>query len=161
MHIGKTIAATMSAFILIAGVALAHGFEAGDIEVHHPYSDETKQGAPVAGGYMTIINHGKAADRLLSVTSPVSDNVMIHEMKMDGDVMKMRALMDGIEIPAGGEVKLKHGGLHIMFMSPKKTFDQGDMVKATLTFEKAGPLEIEFMVEPKDSGDAEPHVHKK
>ena len=156
-------------FILAAGLTLAlptysafaHGFEKGDIEVHHPYSDETIPGSSVADGFMTIINHGKAADRLLSVTSPASDNIMIHEMKMEGDVMKMRALPDGIEIPAGGEVKLKHGGLHIMFMNPKQSFDQGDMVKATLTFEKAGPIDIEFMVEPKDTGEAEQHVHKK
>lgn len=152
-------AATLLAFT--AGNALSHGFEKGDIEVHHPYSDATIAGSSVADGFMTIINHGKEADRLLSVTSPVSANIMIHEMKMEGDVMKMRALMDGIEIPAGGEVKLKHGGLHIMFMNPTESFDEGDMIKATLTFEKAGPIDIEFMVEPKDTGEAEKHVHSK
>lgn len=160
MKIGKFLITTLTALALSAPVASAHGFEIGDIEVHHPYSDDTNPGAPVAGGYMSIINRGKVADRLLSVTSPVSDNIMIHDMKMEGDVMKMRALPDGIEIPAGGEVKLKHGGMHIMFMSPTQPFDQGDMIKATLAFGKAGPLEIEFMVEPKDTGDAEPHVHK-
>jgi len=160
MKMGKIIVATIAVLTLSAALAFAHGFEKGDIEVHHPYSDETIPGSSVAGGYMSIINHGKVADRLLSVTSPVSDNVMIHEMKIEGDVMKMRMVPDGIEIPAGGEVKLKHGGLHIMFMKPKQPFDQGDMIKATLTFEKAGPIDIEFMIEPKDTGDAEPHVHK-
>lgn len=160
MKMLKTLAVISALLPISAQTLLAHGFEKGDIEVHHPYSDATIPGSKVAGGYMTIINHGTVADRLISVTSPVSSDVMIHEMKMEGDVMKMRMLMDGIEIPAGGEVKLKHGGLHIMFMNPNQPFDEGDMIKATLSFEKAGPLDIEFMVEPKNTGAAEPHVHK-
>jgi periplasmic copper chaperone A len=150
------------AFTLAATFANAHEFKLGDLEIIHPNSTEMVEGQPVGDGFFTVINHGKVDDRLLSVTSPVSSEVMLHEMKMEGQVMKMNTLPDGIAIPAGTELSLAKGGYHVMFMNPNPPFRQGDMVKATLTFEKAGKVDVEFMIEGRDTaGKPAGHDHSK
>ena len=149
------ILATVAALVLSASAVLAHGFTLGTLEIHHPASRATLPGQPVGGGFMTITNTGAEADRLVSITAPdVSDDVQIHEMKMENDVMKMRQLPDGVEIPAGAKVELKSGGLHVMFMKIKYAFKEGESFKATLTFEKAGALEVDFKIESAKPGNA-------
>ena len=105
------------------------------------------KGATVAAGYMTIINKGTAADRLKGFSSPASGKFEMHEMSMDNGVMKMRPLPDGIEVKPGATVELKPGSFHLMFVGIKEPFQKGARVKGTLTFEKAGPVEVEFAVE--------------
>lgn len=138
----------LAGIILSATLALAHGYKLGDLDIHHPYSKAMIPNAQVGGGFMTITNNGTSDDRLVSVTTSVAGMVQIHEMKMEGDVMKMAELKDGLPIPAGQKVELKPGGFHIMFMDVKHAFKEGDVVKATLTFEKAGSIEVEFKVGP-------------
>lgn len=158
----KYLIAFASAFTLFTAPIYAHEFKAGGLEIIHPSSRAMLPGAPVAGGYLTIVNHGKTDDRLVSVTSDRAAEVQLHEMAIENDVMKMRELPEGIPIPAGSSVELKSGGLHVMFMKVKRPFKEGDMVKATLVFEKAGPVEVEFMVGPAsgaagDMGDHHSH----
>ena len=113
----KNLVTTLAALALLAGTAFAHEFKLGDLEIQHPASKATLPGQPVGGGFLVIINHGGEADRLVSVTAPsVSDDVQLHEMAIENDVMKMRQLADGSAVPAGGTVGLKPGGLHVMFM---------------------------------------------
>ncbi len=141
----KRILATVVALALSASAAFAHDFTLGDLEIRHPASRATLPGQPVAGGFMTIANKGADADRLVSITAPdLSDDVQLHEMAMENDVMKMRQLPDGIEIPAGAEVELKSGGLHVMFMKIKHPLKEGESFKATLNFEKAGKIDVDF-----------------
>ncbi|MBB3560491.1 copper(I)-binding protein [Rhizobium sp. BK512] len=99
-------------------------------------------GQPVGGGGFTVKNNGATEDRLVSVTSPTSGEVQIHEMAMQDNVMKMRQLKDGIAIPAGKTVELSPGNLHLMFQKVKTPFKQGDKVPVTLTFEKAGKVDL-------------------
>lgn len=144
----KRILATLVTLALSACAVLAHDFKVGNLEIHHPVSKATLPGQPVGGGFMTITNEGTQADRLVSITAPaVSDDVQLHEMAIENDVMKMRQLPDGIEIPAGATVELKSGGLHVMFMRIKQPFKEGETFAATLTFEKAGTLDVNFNVE--------------
>jgi periplasmic copper chaperone A len=82
----------------------------GALKITGAWAKAMLPGQPVGGGYLTIENTGAEADRLLSIASSASPDVQIHEMKMEGDVMKMRRLADGVEIPAGGKVELKPGG---------------------------------------------------
>lgn len=103
-------------------------------------------GAKIAGGYLKITNTGKSPDRLVSAISAGADRVEIHEMSMTDGVMKMRPLADGLTIKPGETVELKPGGLHMMFMDIKQPLKQGDKLKATLTFEKAGKLDVSFDV---------------
>jgi copper(I)-binding protein len=149
----KRLLATVVALALSASAVFAHEFTLGTLEIHHPASKATLPGQPVGGGFMTITNKGGEADRLVSITAPdVSDDVQIHEMAIENDVMKMRQLPDGLEIPAGGTVELKSGGFHVMFMRIKHPFKEGETFKATLNFEKAGKIDVDFKIEAAKPG---------
>jgi copper(I)-binding protein len=141
------LAATLLAASLSATPSLAHEYKLGSIEVRHPWSRATPATAPSAGGFLTVVNKGDAADRLVAVQSPASDQVQIHEMKMDGTIMRMRELDNGVALPAGQTVELKPGGYHVMFIGLKAPFAKGQKVPATLVFEKAGKVEVEFLVD--------------
>ena len=127
--------------------AFAWSAHAADISFVHPWARATPPGAQVGAGYVTLQNKG-AADRLVSATVDVVDHVEIHEMSMDGGVMKMRRLPSGLELPAGKSVELKPGGYHLMLMGLKQPLKVGETVKATMTFEKAGAVPVELKVEP-------------
>ena len=150
-----------AALALSAAAAFAHDFKAGTLDIHHPASRATLPGQPVGGGFMTITNTGAEADRLVSVAAPsVSDDVQIHEMAVTDGVMTMRPLPNGLEIPAGTKVELKSGGFHLMFMAIKKPFKEGESIPATLTFEKAGSVDVTFKVgAAKPAGEAK-HEHQ-
>jgi copper(I)-binding protein len=160
----------MKTILLAAILALcvnatsAHEYKVGLLEIKHPWARATPKGATVAGGYMTIINKGTVADRLTSFSSPVAAGFEIHEMKMEAGVMKMRPLPVGIEIKPGATVELKPGSYHLMFTQLKAPFEQGQRIKGTLTFEKAGTIEVEYAVEaigasPGEGGHDRQHTH--
>ena len=153
MHIAKRVIVTLVTLVLSATLASAHGFKLGDLEIGHPWSKAMISGAQVAGGFMKITNHGKAPDRLVKVSSEVAGLIQIHEMKVEGDMMTMKEVPGGIEIAPGATVELAPGALHIMFMKVKQPFKEGDKVKAVLTFEKAGDVEVEFAVGPAHGPD--------
>lgn len=96
----------------------------------------------MAGGFLTITNAGGAADKLTSVTSPLSDDVTIHETK-DQKMVEVKSF----DIPANGELKLERGGNHIMFMELKKKPKQGEKVSIELHFEKSDPIKVDVPVE--------------
>ena len=141
--------AALALAIMLAGAqsVLAHEFKVGDIEIGHPWSRATPAGAKVAGGYFTITNNGSAPDRLLSISSDISEKAELHEMGVKDGVMTMRPVVGGLEIPAGGKVVLGPGSYHVMFMDLKQPPKQGEMFAATLTFEKAGTVTIKFAVQ--------------
>lgn len=96
----------------------------------------------MAGGFLTIKNDSGTADKLTSVTSPISDDVQIHETKNQ----KMQQVKS-FDIPANGELNLERGGNHIMFMGLKTKPKQGDKVSIELHFEKADPIKVDLPVE--------------
>ncbi|MBU3557256.1 copper chaperone PCu(A)C [Polynucleobacter sp. Ross1-W9] len=114
------------------------------IKIEDAYTRATVPGQQVAGGFMKIENKG-AADQLISASSPVAGEVQLHEMAMDGNVMKMRQVKD-IAVPAGGAVELKPGGLHLMFMNIKAPLTAGESVPVKLKFAKAGEVEVKMPV---------------
>lgn len=128
--------------------AIAHAPEVifGDLTLSGAFTRATLPNAPVAGGYLTITNSGDTAERLIDAESPFSPDVQIHEMSVVNDVMEMRQLPDGIEIPAGETVTLAPGGLHLMFMKLAQPFVEGETVPVTLVFESAGRVDIELAV---------------
>lgn len=148
------------AALLLAGTlapttwATAHDFKAGSIEIEHPWSRATPPGAPVAGGYMEIKNVGGEADRLVSVTSDISARAELHELTMTDGMMRMRPMSGPLDIPTGQTVKIGDGN-HIMFVKPMRTLRKGETFNATLTFEKAGAVEIKFLVQGMGSREAE------
>lgn len=142
------IAVFVLALLFASGQSVfAHEFKVGDIEIGHPWSRATPAGAKVAGGYLTITNTGSSPDRLLSISSDISAKAELHEMGVKDGVMTMRPVADGLEIPAGGKVTLGPGSYHVMFMDLKQPPREGEMFAATLTFEKAGAVTVEFAVQ--------------
>lgn len=143
----KTMIAAATAALLMTGTAMAHEYTVGDLEIDHPVAREAPSSAPVSAGYMTIRNNGAEADYLIGGSVGFANVVEIHEMTMDGDVMKMREIEGGIEIPPGGEVMLQPGGLHVMFMDMQEQLEAGQEHTGTLEFENAGTVEVVFNVE--------------
>jgi copper(I)-binding protein len=136
------------AVLVAAATPAAHAKDvhAGSLDLVNPWARATPKGAPVAAGYLTIKNTGTTADRLVGGSSDAAAKVEVHQMSMDNGVMKMRPIMGGLEIKPGETVELKPQGLHLMFIGPKSPLKQGDHVKATLEFEKAGKVEVDFDV---------------
>jgi len=132
----------------VSAQATANVFKTGSLTVEAPWARATPGGAKVAGGYLKITNNGKETDRLIGGSVPFAGRFEIHEMAMDGGVMKMRELTSGLEIKPGETVELKPGGYHLMFMQLKDGLKEGERVKGTLVFEKAGQLDIEYRVGP-------------
>jgi copper(I)-binding protein len=131
----------------LASPAQADDVTAGSVKISAPWARATPKGAAVGAGYMTITNNGSAPDRLVGGASDVSSGFEIHEMTMDNGVMRMRPIGKGLEIKPGQTVELKPGSNHVMFLGLKKPLAKGERVKATLAFEKAGKVDIDFSVE--------------
>ncbi len=127
-------------------------FKAGSLTIEAPWARATPGGAKVAGGFMKITNNGTEPDRLVGGTVPFAGRFEVHEMAMDGGVMKMRELSKGLEIKPGQSVELKPGGYHVMFMDLKSGLKEGEQIKGTLVFEKAGKVDVEFRVGPIGGG---------
>lgn len=123
--------------------------------IENPWARATPPGAPVAGGFLVVRNTGKADDRLVSATSPDADKVELHEMRMDGGVMRMRRMDEGLAIAAGGTLALAPGGYHLMFIGPKHPFAAGQTVTATLRFEHGGERTVRFDVRAMGAGAAQ------
>jgi len=136
--------------------ASAHEYKLAALQIGHPWARATAPTAPSAGGFLTITNTGTTADKLITVKTPTADMAQIHEMKMDGNVMRMRELEKGIEIPPGATVELKPGGFHIMFMGLKAPFAKDAKVPLTLVFEKAGSVDVELQVAAMGAGAPAP-----
>lgn len=126
----------------------AESYRAGAIEITRPWTRATPSGATVAGGYLRIRNGGSAPDRLVGGSLPVAKGFEVHSMTMEGGVMRMRQLADGLEIKPGETVELRPGGVHLMFLGLARPLKRGERLKGTLRFEKAGAVEVEFGVEP-------------
>jgi hypothetical protein len=132
---------------ILALPAFALDYKLGAIEIGQPWTRATPPTAESGGGYLVLKNTGTTPDRLIAVKSPAADRVEIHEMKMDGNIMRMREVEKGIEIPPGATVELKPGGFHVMFMGLKAPFAKEAKVPLTLVFEKAGSIDVDLMVQ--------------
>ena len=142
---------------LAALPALAKDYKLGSIEIRQPWTRATPPTAQAGGGFLVVTNTGGTADRLVGAKSAAAGKVEVHEMKMDGNVMRMREVEKGIEIPPGGTVELKPGGFHLMFMQLKAPFAKDAKVPVTLVFEKAGSIDVELPVEA--MGATGPQAH--
>ena len=119
---------------------------ASGLVIEDAWARATPGGAKVAGGYVRVRNTGAEPDRLVGTAIPISGRGEVHEMSMDGGVMRMRPLENGLAIPPGAVVELKPGGLHLMFMDLSGGLKEGQSVKGSLTFERAGTVPVEFRV---------------
>jgi periplasmic copper chaperone A len=143
--IGRFIAVllTLSAFSISA---VAQEARTGDLTIKRAWSRVAPPGAPVLGGYFSITNDGGEPDRLVSVSSLISDNVQIHSSAINDGVATMRQVTDGVAIPPGETVEFEPGELHLMLLNPKSRPGEGEKIPLTLTFEKAGRIDVELEV---------------
>jgi periplasmic copper chaperone A len=131
---------------LMAGTIPAFA-QSSSIQVDNPFARATPAGASTGAVYMTISNKSNAADRLTGASSEVADKLQIHEMKMVNGVMQMRELPSGLALPPGRSVALKPGSYHVMLIGLKQPLKAGETFPLTLTFEKAGKVEITVPVQ--------------
>ncbi|WP_320203625.1 copper chaperone PCu(A)C [Agrobacterium rosae] len=136
-----------------------HDFKAGSLELKHPWSAKAPPVAPVLGAYLMIVNTGSEADRLVGGSTPAAERLELHESTLVDGVARMRPAKQGIEIQAGETVKLEPGGAHIMLVNPRQRPGEGEKFKATLQFEKAGPVEVEFVVQKKTEAPSASQDH--
>ena len=135
-------------------------WQMGELEISAPWSRAIPPAAPVAAGYLSIRNRGSGDDRLVEVRSDAAARVEIHELRDEDGMARMRQLPDGLSLPAGETVELRPGGYHLMFITPADGFVAGRQVAATLVFEHAGELPVEFEVRPIGAQSAgEGHDH--
>jgi len=140
----KMLVSTYGAVFFLVSSVSAQNASVGSIKIENGYTRVTAPGQQVAGGFLKIENKG-AADQLISASSPAAGEVQLHEMAMDGNVMRMRQVKD-IALPANGAVELKPGGLHLMFMNIKAPLTAGETVPVKLKFAKAGEVEVKLPV---------------
>ena len=137
----------LKSFALAATMLLFAGLDAGATsDSHLSFSPmqmrATAPGMPSSAAYVSIANHGDAADRLIAAKTVVARRVEIHSMEMDNGVMRMRAVDGGLPIAAGGSVHLAPGGLHIMLMGLTTQLAADSQHEITLVFEKAGEITV-------------------
>jgi copper(I)-binding protein len=140
--------ACAAAFASFLGTPVrAEEVKAGDLVITQAWARATPKGAKIGGGYLTIENKGTAPDRLIGGSADIAGSVQVHEMSMDGGVMKMHPLDKGLAIEPGKTVKLAPGGYHLMMMDLKSPLKKGDKLPITLEFERAGKVQVSLDVE--------------
>lgn len=142
-------ASALAAFLLLAATSAGtHEYKVGGLMIDHPWIRATPAGAKTAGGYAKITNQGTETERLVGGSAAGAELFEIHEMAMSANIMKMRKLDAPLEIKAGETLELKPGGFHLMLIGLAAPYKEGEKIKGTLAFEKAGTVEVEFKVEP-------------
>ncbi len=109
------------------------------VEVRDAWVRTPVPGQKATGAFMKIT--AREGVKLVSVSTPVAGVAEVHEMKMDGDVMRMRAVQDGPDLRGGETVELKPGGYHVMLMDLKTALPQGSTIPLTLVFRDARGIE--------------------
>ena len=141
---------------MVALCLLATGAMAGNAQVQVQVRDAWTRAvpavAPVAGGFVTVVNDGDVDDRLLRVESDIAQRIEIHQMRNDGGVMRMRALPEGVVVPAHGKLELKPGGYHLMLIKPRRALVEDGHFEATLVFQRAGRVPARFEVRAMGAG---------
>ena len=128
-------------------LGFAHSFKLGAIQIGHPAAPASLPGQTSAVVYLTIDNQGRVADRLIKLDSPIAQNVMVHQMAMNGSVMTMRE-MDDLPLKPMTKLVLTAGSsYHVMMTGLKQPLVAQDKIPLTLTFERAGTVEVIVNVE--------------
>lgn len=142
---------TSAGLAVLMAAAPAHGedFKTGSITISNAWARPTIGMVKTGAGYITITNNGAEPDRLVAIEAPgVSQKAELHTHIQEGDIMRMR-VVPAIDIPAGGTVAMEPGGFHVMFMQLKDRLAKDGHFQATLDFEKAGKVPVEFTVADK------------
>ena len=149
---------TLFTITALAGSVLV-SVAAQGITVKDAWVRTSVPGQMATGAFMKIT--ARENSKLVALSSPVAGVVEVHEMKMDGGIMKMRAVEGGLDLPAGKTVELKPGGYHVMLMDLKAALPKDSTVPLTLVFKDARGVEhkLELKLPVAVSLEATPHKH--
>lgn len=144
----KTISLIITTMILTfsAAVTLADSYTQGNITISDAWSRETPPGVSMGVAYMTITNNGDTAVILMDAETPKADDVSLHQSKMNGDLMTMEHVHEGLTIPAGGSVELKPHSYHFMLEDLDRGLVRNESVAMTVFFEGAEAIHIKLQV---------------
>jgi copper(I)-binding protein len=134
----------------------AHSYRAGALTIGHPWARPAPAGMLTAVGYLSITNAGKTPDTLVGATSPLVRRIEIHQSTMKAGIASMPEVSGGLTIAAGQTVALAPGGYHLMLIGPRKAFNPGDHIPATLRFAHAGEVNVYFLVQVSPPTAAQP-----
>lgn len=134
-----------AAAVMVAVVASSTAL-AGDITVDQAWARASAGPAKAGAAFLTIHNRGADDDRVIGAKADVSRKAELHTHIMEGDLMKMREVEGGIEVPAGKTVAFQPGGLHVMFMGLNAPFKEGEHFPLTLVFERAGEVKTDVQI---------------
>ena len=135
------------ALALVTAPATAHEYKLGDLEIGHPYVIEST--GKTAAGYFSVTNTGSGPDSLVSITTADVPRSEVHETATDSSGVSRMMPVPVLEIPPGETVALQPGDLHVMFMGLAHPLVAGDHLSATLVFQKAGEIAVDFQVQPR------------
>jgi periplasmic copper chaperone A len=125
---------------------LAADFKIGHLTIENPWSRATPGKARSGVAYLTISNHGKVLDKVVSISTPAAKRADIHRTQMKDGMMTMRPMGELILRP-GSSVLLRPGGMHVMLMGLTAPLKKGGSFDLTLNFEKAGSLTVKVGIE--------------
>jgi periplasmic copper chaperone A len=140
------LASVAAASVSVSASVFGHEIKAGDLEIVHPWAAATIAHAEDCVVYMTIENHGAAADRLIGATSPLAERVEVHDTD---------ARRKAIDLPAGAVIKLRPTGSHLMLLGLKERLVEYGSFHMTLKFERTGDVDIDVQVEAADPPEPE------
>jgi len=136
------------AVTVFSAPAFAQDITVGTLTLSNPWARATPPKAPAGGGFLTITNNGNEQDTLTAVSTPAAEMSQLHKMEVVNGIMKMREVEGGIKIPAGDTVTLKPGGYHLMFIGLKHDLKKGETLPVTLTFARAGTVDVTLPIWP-------------
>ena len=147
----------LAAAFTLASTALAHDYMQGDIHIMKPWSRPLPAVSVNGAAYMTLVNKGKATDKLISISTPAARKAELHNHILESGMMKMRPV-DAMAITPGEPLVMQSGGLHIMLMGLAEPLVEGNSFPLTLTFERAGSIEVKVIIFEPEGTD---HGHMK
>ncbi|MEM1396815.1 MAG: copper chaperone PCu(A)C [Pseudomonadota bacterium] len=157
----RTCLALACSILATVVTASAHDYGNKKIAVDHPWAPPTLSKSAPAAGYFSIKNNADAEDKLVAVkiATDVAESAELHRSIVDGDIRRMQQLTDGLTIPAGETVTFAPRDYHVMIFGLRSALTVGDKFKATLVFENAGDVPVEFWVEDGDGSKDGAHSH--
>ncbi len=138
---------------LLFGASAAHA-----VEVSDAWARATPPGAKLTAAFFTL-QGAEDDDLLIAASTPAAGRVEIHESRMDGEIMRMRELSDGLSIAAGEEITLAPGGIHLMLLDLPAPLVEGEPIALTLHFEQAGAITVHAEVRPPGAAGHDHHHH--
>lgn len=141
---------SLVALALLTALTASAGAQRSSVKAEDAWVRQPAPSRDVTAAYLVLVNDSDDAVRVVAGESTMAKTVELHEMAMDGSMMRMRQVKE-IAVPPKSRVELKPGGLHVMLFGLKQPLKAGDLVPLTLTLADGNKLSFEATVRPPDS----------